>query len=145
VPLLRVLTDRGSEYCGRVEQHDYQLYMAVNDIDHTRTKAQSPQTNGLCERFHTAERVERFLDHLETERGNGISTRNARLAALHTFGRHLGARQPEQLGRVQGVLNIPFKRGARQVSIEYPESSDIQALTSIGARLPGSVTTLSLL
>ena len=52
VPLLRILTDRGSEYCGRVEQHDYQLYLAVNDIDHTRTKAQSPQTNGICERFH---------------------------------------------------------------------------------------------
>jgi len=52
VPLLRVLTDRGTEYCGKVEQHDYQLYMAMNDIDHTRTKAQSPQTNGICERFH---------------------------------------------------------------------------------------------
>lgn len=52
VPLLRVLTDRGTEYCGKVEQHDYQLYLAVNDVDHTRTKAQSPQTNGICERFH---------------------------------------------------------------------------------------------
>lgn len=52
VPLLRVLTDRGTEYCGKIEQHDYQLYLAVNDIDHTRTKAQSPQTNGICERFH---------------------------------------------------------------------------------------------
>jgi transposase InsO family protein len=52
VDLLRVLTDRGTEYCGKVEQHEFQLYMAVNDIDHTRTKAQSPQTNGICERFH---------------------------------------------------------------------------------------------
>lgn len=52
VSLLRMLTDRGTEYCGKVEQHDYQLYLAVNDIDHTRTKAQSPQTNGICERFH---------------------------------------------------------------------------------------------
>lgn len=52
VPLLRILTDRGSEYCGKVEQHDYQLYLAVNDVDHTRTKAHSPQTNGICERFH---------------------------------------------------------------------------------------------
>jgi transposase InsO family protein len=52
VGLLRVLTDRGTEYCGRVEQHDYELYLAVNDIDHTKTKAQSPQTNGICERFH---------------------------------------------------------------------------------------------
>jgi Integrase core domain len=52
VPQLRVLTDRGSKYCGKVEQHDYELYLAVNDVDHTRTKAQSPQTNGICERFH---------------------------------------------------------------------------------------------
>ena len=52
VSLLRILTDRGTEYCGKVEQHDYQLYLALNDIDHTRTKAQSPQTNGICERFH---------------------------------------------------------------------------------------------
>jgi len=76
----------------------------------------------------TTERIERFLDYLETERGNGISTRNARLAALHTLARHLGARLPEQLGRVQGILNIPFKRGARQMPIDYPESSDIRAL-----------------
>lgn len=52
LPLLRVLTDRGTEYCGKVEQHDYQLYLAINDIDHTKTKARHPQTNGICERFH---------------------------------------------------------------------------------------------
>lgn len=52
LPVLRILTDRGTEYCGKVEQHDYQLYLAINDIDHTRTKAMSPQTNGICERFH---------------------------------------------------------------------------------------------
>ena len=52
LPLLRILTDRGTEYCGKVETHDYQLYLAVNEIDHTRTKARSPQTNGICERFH---------------------------------------------------------------------------------------------
>jgi transposase InsO family protein len=50
--VLRVLTDRGTEFCGKVEQHDYQLYLAINDIDHTKTKAMSPQTNGICERFH---------------------------------------------------------------------------------------------
>lgn len=52
VPLLRVLTDRGTEYCGNREQHEYQLYLALEDIDHTKTKAKSPQTNGICERFH---------------------------------------------------------------------------------------------
>lgn len=51
-PMLRILTDRGTEYCGRVDQHDYQLYLAINNIDHTKTKAMSPQTNGICERFH---------------------------------------------------------------------------------------------
>jgi len=52
LPLLRILTDRGTEYCGKAEKHDYQLYLAVNDIDHTKTKAKRPQTNGICERFH---------------------------------------------------------------------------------------------
>ncbi|WP_258087539.1 IS481 family transposase [Xenorhabdus bovienii] len=52
LPMLRILTDRGTEFCGRVEHHDYQLYLAINDIDHTKTKAMSPQTNGICERFH---------------------------------------------------------------------------------------------
>lgn len=52
LPMLRILTDRGTEYCGKVEYHDYELYLAVNDIDHTKTKAASPQTNGICERFH---------------------------------------------------------------------------------------------
>lgn len=52
VPVLRILTDRGTEYCGKMERHDYQLYLAVNDIEHTKTKARHPQTNGICERFH---------------------------------------------------------------------------------------------
>ena len=52
VPLQRVLTDRGTEYCGNPERHEYELYLAVEDIDHTRTKAKSPQTNGIVERFH---------------------------------------------------------------------------------------------
>ena len=50
--VFRNLTDRGTEYCGRIDHHDYQLYLAINDIDHTKTKAMSPQTNGICERFH---------------------------------------------------------------------------------------------
>lgn len=50
--LLRFLTYRGTEYCGIREEHEYQLYLAIEDIDHTKTKAKSPQTNGICERFH---------------------------------------------------------------------------------------------
>ena len=51
-PLLRILTDRGTEFCGKVETHDFELFLGVNDIEHTKTKAASPQTNGICERFH---------------------------------------------------------------------------------------------
>lgn len=52
IPLSRILTDRGTEYCGLPDRHPYELYLALEDIDHTRTKTKSPQTNGICERFN---------------------------------------------------------------------------------------------
>lgn len=52
IRVLRILTDRGTEYCGAKDHHAYKLYLDLEDIDHTRTKAKSPQTNGICERFH---------------------------------------------------------------------------------------------
>ncbi len=52
IPLSRILTDRGTEYCGNPERHEYALYLAVENIDHSRTKTKSPQTNGIVERFH---------------------------------------------------------------------------------------------
>ena len=78
VKLLRVLTDRGNEYCGNPERHEYELYLAVEDIDHSRTKTKSPQTNGICERFHKTvlnefyrvafrKKVYRSIDELQTD------------------------------------------------------------------------------
>lgn len=52
IPILRILTDRGTEFCGSPDKHPYQLYLQLNDIDHSKTKVRSPQTNGICERFH---------------------------------------------------------------------------------------------
>lgn len=52
LPLLRVITDRGTEYCGIRENHPYQLFLYLNGIEHTRTKARHPQTNGCTERFN---------------------------------------------------------------------------------------------
>lgn len=52
VDILRILTDRGTEFCGRLDKHPYQLYLQLHEIEHTRTKARHPQTNGICERFH---------------------------------------------------------------------------------------------
>jgi integrase/recombinase XerD len=76
----------------------------------------------------TAERVRQFLSFLEVERHNGVSTRNARLAALHTFARFLAAEQPEHLAELQRILAVPFKRGARNGPIEYLERKEADAL-----------------
>ena len=51
VGLLRIPTHRGTEYCGNPERHEYELYLAVETIDHSGTKTKSPQTNGIVERF----------------------------------------------------------------------------------------------
>ena len=51
LPILRIFTDKGTEYCGRAELHDHRLFLAINDIEHSKTKVISPQTNGICERF----------------------------------------------------------------------------------------------
>jgi transposase InsO family protein len=87
VRLLRVLTDRGTEYCGHREHHEYQLYLAVEDVDHSRTKAQHPQTNGICERFHRTmqdefysvafrKKLYRNLDELQTDVDHWIAEYN---------------------------------------------------------------------
>jgi integrase/recombinase XerD len=76
----------------------------------------------------TAERIARFLRHLETERHNSIATRNARLAGLHTFVRFLIANHPEHMAALQRVMGIPFKRGAQKVPIDYLAVKDVGAL-----------------
>ena len=78
----------------------------------------------------TPERTIAFLAHLERERGNGIATRNARLAALHTFARFLSSSHPEHMVNFQGVLSLPFKRGAQRVPIDYLETDEVEALLS---------------
>ncbi len=52
IPILRVLTDCGNEFCGRQDSHPYEVFLELNTIDHTRTKPAHPRTNGICERFH---------------------------------------------------------------------------------------------
>jgi site-specific recombinase XerD len=76
----------------------------------------------------SADLVGRFLTFLEAERHNGIATRNARLAAIHTLARFLIAEHPEHMERLQQVLGLPFKRGARNAPIEYLEKSEIEGL-----------------
>jgi transposase InsO family protein len=87
IPLLRILTDRGSEYCGAREHHEYQLYLDLENIEHTRTKARHPQTNGICERFHKTmlnefyrvafrRKIYRTLDELQEDVDTWLSEYN---------------------------------------------------------------------
>ena len=87
IGLLRILTDRGTEYCGKREHHEYQLYLALEDIDHSKTKARRPQTNGICERLHKTMQDEFYavafrkklyknLDELQTDLDNWLSWYN---------------------------------------------------------------------
>lgn len=52
IPILRMLTDRGTEFNGRPENHEYELYLQLENIDHSKTKVRHPQSNGICERLH---------------------------------------------------------------------------------------------
>lgn len=52
IPLLRVLTDRGTEYKGRMDQHEYEMYLQIEGIEHSKTQVRHPQSNGICERLH---------------------------------------------------------------------------------------------
>lgn len=84
-----------------------------------------------------AGRVVRYLAHLEAHRKNSVTTRNARLAAIHTFARFLVAEHPEHAGTLQKVLGIPFKRGERVAAIEYLEKKEIEAiLAAINVKTP---------
>lgn len=52
IRVLRILSDNGSEYCGRRDEHAYQLFLQINEIEHTRIKVRHPQTNGAVERLN---------------------------------------------------------------------------------------------
>lgn len=52
IPLLRILTDRGTEFKGKPENHEYEMYLQIEGIEHSKTQVRHPQTNGICERLH---------------------------------------------------------------------------------------------
>lgn len=60
IPLLRILTDRGTEYKG-APGHEYELYLDLEGIDHSKTKVRHPQSNGICERLHRTMQEEFYV------------------------------------------------------------------------------------
>jgi transposase InsO family protein len=104
LPVLRILTDRGLEYCGSAESHEYQLMLALYDIDHTKTKVRHPQTNGICERFHKTilqefyqvtfrKKIYRTLEELQLDLDEWLEIYNSQ--RTHQ-GRHCDGRTPLQ-------------------------------------------------
>jgi len=114
IPLLRILTDRGTEYCGKVDAHDYQLFLALNDIDHTKTKVKNPQSNGICERFHKTILDEFYSIAFRKKIYTGIAELQE---DLHSWLDHYNRRRPHQGKRCQGktpmetfLENLPLAR-----------------------------------
>ncbi len=86
IPCLRILTDRGSEYKGRIEHHAYQLFLSIEGIEHTTTKAYSPQTNGMCERFNKTMKQEFFETAMRKKIYSSIESLQQDLDAwLHNY------------------------------------------------------------
>lgn len=61
LPILRILTDRGTEYKGKPEHHEYELYLQIEGIEHSKTKVRHPQSNGICERLHRTMQEEFYV------------------------------------------------------------------------------------
>ncbi len=75
----------------------------------------------------SSENVLGFLKYLQTERGNSDRTRNARLAAIHSFIKFLLIEKPTLAGHVQGALSIPTKKAKKKV-LDYLSQNEIEAL-----------------
>ena len=121
MPLLRILTDRGSEYCGNRESHEYALYLDLENIEHTRTKTRSPQTNGICERFHQTIQNELYasafrrklyhsLDELQADVDTWMEGYNAStVMAKHHFKHSSRARRWRTISNWIGLSRHPSR------------------------------------
>ncbi len=71
--------------------------------------------------------ISRFLDHLESARGNSARTRNARLAPIHAFFKYVAYREPRYSAQIQRVLDIPTKRWEKK-SVDFLKRNQVKAL-----------------
>lgn len=128
VPLHRILTDRGTEYCGSLQHHEYQLYLAIENIDHTKTKARHPQTNGICERFHRTIQDEFYaiafrkqiytsIDQLQTDLDEWVERYNQE--RIHS-GKYCSGRTP-----LQTFKETKHLARARQLDMLFEQSEQM--------------------
>jgi hypothetical protein len=136
VPLVRILTDRGTAYCGALHHHAYPLYLALEDIDPTKTKARSPQTNGICERFHRTIGEEFYQVTFRKNRYTSLDQLQADLDEWLTFynrershsGKHCHGRTPLQTWRDPSQLAFQ-KQLDRQFQVQEPDTPPVPTST----------------
>jgi len=104
------------------------LYLRFLSV-HSRQRPELLDLDGF-----TYDSVSAFLTDLEKTRRCSVATRNARLAALHTFARFAASQAPEALAELQRVLAIPFKRGARRAPVDFLDRKEVDALLTTPER-----------
>ena len=97
------------------------LQFIAKDTNHNITRLKTAEL--------TSDRVRRFLNYLEQERGNKIQTRNQRKAAIRTFFEYLASRDPLMIAEAQRVAAIPVKRSPPPETL-YLDRHDIEVLFS---------------
>lgn len=132
VPLLRILTDRGTEYKGKREHHEYELYLDIEGIEHSKTQVRHPQSNGICERLHRTMQEEFYavafrkklyetLEDLQTDLDQWLLYYNHERP--HS-GRYCYGKTPMQTFidskelALQKQLNVPLEQTTQSVSLE---------------------------
>lgn len=95
-------------------------------LDFLQRRRRTPPSKLNLDHFD-APTVLAFLDELETQRGNSVRTRNARLIAIRAFISYASARDPTSLPLAQRVLAIPQKRFDRHL-LGYLTRAEAQAL-----------------
>ena len=137
-----VLSDNGREFCGRPDQHPYELFLQLEDIDHRTTWVKRPQSNGIVERFHRTVLDEHFPrrrpPHLVRDH-RGDADRPRRLARDHRHrslasgSRHEWLRTP--IRAFTDGLPKPDTKGEPQTKPTRPASlQNRRRLTVVTAR-----------
>jgi len=160
IRLLRILTDRGTEYCSKQQDHPYQLFLSVTDIDHTRTKVKHPQTNGICERFHKTIQNEFYAIAFRKKIYSDVETLQADLDTWINWynterthsGKHCFGKTPWQtfldsihLSKEKELDQLPWAGEQKSHSVENPPLSHNSGRDSNEGDLEGGLSKAELL
>jgi hypothetical protein len=135
VKLSRVLTGRGIGYCGNPGHHEYELYLAVEDIDHFRTKTKGPQTSGIAERFHKTVLVEFY--RIAFRKRLYASIEDCRTASIY------GSKATTRRDRIRAAGASASRRCKHSLTAPGCEGENDPCLTAIGSEQATSKRTLS--